>query len=190
MQYIVNGLVPSPRISKQRSCFCPLLYPYSFPSSSFFVDQQSILAMDGLSAAASIITVVELSTKVAELCVQYFLEVKDARDDISRLHREVVNLYMAVSEIHRVVKSPYGAKLSASQKSLDAIRDCFGQLNSLEAQLDPRCKGKAMSRFGWRALKWPFQSKDVDKIIGKLERCKGTISLTLQVDQTYVLYRF
>jgi hypothetical protein len=41
--------------------------------------------MDGLSGAASIIAVVEISAKVVSLCVQYSVAVKDAKRDIERL---------------------------------------------------------------------------------------------------------
>jgi hypothetical protein len=41
-----------------------------------------------------------------------------------------------------------------------------------------------MSRFGMRALKWPFESKDVQGTIQDLERCRGNISLALNIDQT------
>ncbi|ENH73556.1 hypothetical protein FOC1_g10001095 [Fusarium oxysporum f. sp. cubense race 1] len=44
-----------------------------------------------------------------------------------------------------------------------------------------------MSRFGVRALKWPFESKDVEGTIQNLERCRGNISLALNIDQTVIL---
>jgi hypothetical protein len=45
--------------------------------------------MDGLGVAASAIAVVELSAKIALLCVQYSLAVKHAEADIERLRGEV-----------------------------------------------------------------------------------------------------
>jgi hypothetical protein len=41
-----------------------------------------------------------------------------------------------------------------------------------------------MSRVGFRALKWPFTSKQVDKIVSTLEGYQQTFMLALQVDQT------
>jgi hypothetical protein len=43
-----------------------------------------------------------------------------------------------------------------------------------------------LSRLSLRALKWPFKSKEVEKEIHDLEGYKQTMSLALQVDQTYV----
>jgi hypothetical protein len=142
--------------------------------------------MAGLEVAASVIAVVNLSAKVAKLCIQYSLEVKDAKSDILRLHNEVKNLGKVVSDVQHLVAGPGGAELSASEKLLDAVTDCSTQLKTVEKNIDPGKIRKAMSRFGARALRWPFQSKQVDKIIRELERCKETISLALQVDQTYV----
>jgi hypothetical protein len=144
--------------------------------------------MAGLEVAASVIAVVNLSAKVAKLCIQYSLEVKDAKGDILRLHNEVKNLGKVVSDVQHLVAGPGGAELLASEKLLDAVNDCSTQLKTLEKDIDPGKIRKGMSRFGARALRWPFQSNQVDKIIQELERCKGTISLALQVDQTYVSY--
>ncbi|KAF5617642.1 kinesin light chain [Fusarium sp. NRRL 25303] len=44
-----------------------------------------------------------------------------------------------------------------------------------------------MRRLELRALKWPFDSKDVSGIVANLERYKQTIMLCLQVDQTTIL---
>ena len=40
--------------------------------------------MDGLSAAASVLAVIEVSMKVASLCSQYSTAVKEAKNDILR----------------------------------------------------------------------------------------------------------
>jgi len=142
--------------------------------------------MEGLGAAASVIAVIALSAKVAKLCKQYPLEVKSARNDISRLQNEVNNLGKVVSDVQHLVDGPDGARLSASEKLLGAIDNCSTQLKTLEQKLDLSKTRKPMSSLGLRALKWPFQSKEVDKVISELERCKATILLALQVDQTYV----
>ena len=44
-----------------------------------------------------------------------------------------------------------------------------------------------MNSFEVRALKRPVETKEVEKVIQNLERCKQAIALALQVDQTYVI---
>jgi hypothetical protein len=79
--------------------------------------------MAGLEVAASVIAVVNLSAKVAKLCIQYSLEVRDAKSDILRLYNEVKNLGKVVSDVQHLVAGPGGAELSASEKLLDAVTD-------------------------------------------------------------------
>lgn len=41
-----------------------------------------------------------------------------------------------------------------------------------------------MSLFRHRALKWPFESKDVDSIVQTLGEFRDTLSASLNIDQT------
>lgn len=140
--------------------------------------------MDGLGVAANVIAVVELSAMIASLCVQYSLAVKHAKADIERLGEEVNSVTELLRGVQRLLQRPDNPQLSTSQKLRDALRDCFSQLTHLDTKLDPGKTRKTMSRLGIRALKWAFESKGVEKVINDLERCKQTISLALQVDQT------
>ena len=140
--------------------------------------------MEGLGVAANIVAVVELSAKIASLCLAYSIAVKDAKTDINRLHTKVKELEEVAKGVQELIDGPRGAKLSTSQKLEQAVLSCYTQINAIKERLDPGRGRKAMSRFGLRALKWPFESKEVDKIIRDLENCNATISLALQVDQT------
>jgi hypothetical protein len=140
--------------------------------------------MEGLGVAANIIAVVELSAKVASLCLDYSIAVKDAKKDITHLQTKVKELEEVAKDVQQLIDGPRGGKLSTSQKLEQAVLGCYTQLKAVEKRLDPGKGRKAMSRIGLRALKWPFESKEVDKIIRDLENCNATISLALQVDQT------
>lgn len=140
--------------------------------------------MEGLEVATSIFAVVELSAKVASLCLQYSTDVKHAKDDILRLRGQVTDLENASRTIHELLERPNSARLKASQQLRMAIRSSQSQLQSLHDNLRPRTTRQAMSRLGLRALKWPFQSKDIEKIVQDLGQYTQTILLALQVDQT------
>jgi hypothetical protein len=45
--------------------------------------------MDGISSAASVIAVIELTGSLVKLCGGYIQEVKDARDEILSLQRSI-----------------------------------------------------------------------------------------------------
>lgn len=143
--------------------------------------------MDGISGAASLIAVIEISAKIASLCFQYSVAVKDAKKDIDRLQRKVSDLKDILEGVKRLLDGQDSTPLSAAHKLVGSLKDCFLRLEELQAQLDPGQTRKAMSRLGVRALKWPFTSKEIEKIVDGLERYEQTFILALQVDQTWVL---
>lgn len=139
--------------------------------------------MEGLGGAASIIAIIDLSAKVASLCYRYSVDVKDAKVDIERLQREVNRIKNVLKDVQQLLNGPGKDRLSTSQKLYHSLNGCFLQLNKLKKELEPGNTRKAMSRFGLRALRWPFKSKEVEKIISHLEGYNQTFCLALQVDQ-------
>ncbi len=71
------------------------------------------------------------------------------------------------------------------QRSLNEnIQQCSIHLEHLQKKLEPGKRRKAMSRCGIRALKWPFERKELEKDLGVLERYKSTFTAALNTDQT------
>ncbi|KAH0556398.1 hypothetical protein GP486_005680 [Trichoglossum hirsutum] len=144
--------------------------------------------MDGLSAAASVIAVVDMSAKIASLCFQYLIAVKDAKNDIERLQRKVGEIRGILERIKQLLDGRDKARLSTTSELSNSLKECFRELEELKAELEPRKARKAMSRFGVRALKWPFTSKQVEKIVSGLERYEQAFTLALQVDQMGLVF--
>jgi uncharacterized coiled-coil DUF342 family protein len=143
--------------------------------------------MAGIGEAASIIAVVDLSAKVGSLCFRYSREVAGARESIAQLQKELVGLQDVIKRLNTVLQRPDSASLTTRPEITRALDACRDQLEILDKKLDLGKTRKALSRVGFRALKWPFESKEVEQIISKLERCQQTMSLAFQVDQTYVI---
>jgi hypothetical protein len=145
--------------------------------------------MEGLGAAASIIAVVELAAKVGSLCLEYTSAVKSARSDIERLRQHTESLKITADGARNLLQGPHGARLETPQKLHETLIDTYSQLDDiatkLEAKLYTGRTTKAMRRVGLRALKWPFESKDVDKIIASLQRDQASFAAALQIDQAY-----
>ena len=74
--------------------------------------------MDGLSAAASVISVVDISAKVYSLCQNYILGVRHARRDILRLSTEVWALREIVERVEELVQSPVSSSFSDTERDL------------------------------------------------------------------------
>lgn len=144
--------------------------------------------MDGLSGAASVIAVIDISAKVASLCFQYSVAVKHAKGDIERLQQKVNDIKNVLEKLQQLLHKQDRSQLSTIRTLLDPLQRCSRELEELEAtlkaKLEPSRGRKAMQRFGIRALKWPLTSKEVEKAVRNLEEYGNTFSLALQVDQT------
>ncbi|KAG7429149.1 Vegetative incompatibility protein HET-E-1 [Fusarium oxysporum f. sp. raphani] len=143
--------------------------------------------MEALGAAVNILSAIDLSAKVGLLCLEYAKAVKNAQTEIAQLHREAVELEKALTDMQSLLEGADKEKLKSSQRLNGALKDSVMQLQMLEKRLHPSTSRKAMSRIGLRALKWPFESKEIDLFITNLRKNKDIILLTLQVDQTALL---
>ncbi|KAF3316025.1 hypothetical protein TWF173_002805 [Orbilia oligospora] len=139
---------------------------------------------EAIGVAASIATFVEISIKVASLCMDYAKKVRNAEDDIGCLRTKTEGTATLAKDIQEQIKSDKTGQLSTSQKLQQVVDQCCSQIGSIQKRLDPSTRRKFMSSIGLR-LKWPFESKDVDKIILGLEKCKTDVSLALQLDTTW-----
>ena len=140
--------------------------------------------MDGVSTAASVVALVQISAKVASLCTEYYSHVKSAKKDFDRFNLEVKALIKVLQNLQELAQKPGAEKLFTSNKLNESIQSCFSELTHFKERLEPGKGRKAMSRYGIRALKWPFKSKELEKAIGVLERYKSTFSTALNIDQT------
>jgi Fungal N-terminal domain of STAND proteins len=143
--------------------------------------------MEGLGVAANVITVVELSAKVVSLCLEYSRRVKNAAKDIDRLLSELKSLQDVLEKVRQLMDGPNSSRLAISQGLRMGLDTSISELEMLNQQLEPSTGRKRMSRFGLRALKWPFKSEEVEKIIRRLDRCKQSIALGLQLDETWAI---
>ena len=138
--------------------------------------------MDGVSAAASVVALVETSWKVVTLCAEYYSHVKNAKKDVDRLCLEVKAFISVLQNLDKLARS--ATRLFASRSLNEDIQQCSTHLEYLQKKLEPGKGRKAMSRYGIRALKWPFERKELEKDLGMLERYKSTFTAALNTDQT------
>ena len=126
--------------------------------------------MDGLTTAASVTAVVDISLKVLALCVEYASAVQDAREDIERLKREMKSLRHVLRRVQD------------EDRCRDTLNQCLSELTKIEARLTSK-KESWNRRF--IPLKWPFKKKEIDGFLGALERHKATLTVetTLVIDE-------
>lgn len=140
--------------------------------------------MDGASAAASVIALVELSAKVLSLTVEYSNKVKSAKEDISRFRLELEAFIKVLRILQTLSQIPEATRLVALRSLSESIQQCKLELVHMQKKLEPTKSQNAMSRYGIRALKWPFENRELQNQIDVLERYKSIFSTALNVDQT------
>lgn len=143
--------------------------------------------MDGLSAAASVIAVIQLAGNLVKVCGGYIREVKEARDEILSLQQEIESLQGILQDLEKLLLSGDRKALPTFSRMVSNVNDCLSDLRALEARLDTGTGKRLMRKVGLRALKWPLKHGEVEGVIQNLERYKSSFLLSLQVDQTYVL---
>ncbi|KAK1238492.1 hypothetical protein MKX07_006638, partial [Trichoderma sp. CBMAI-0711] len=133
---------------------------------------------DALGLVSSIIAVVDLFIKVGVQCSIYCSGVKDAPRDIRQILNEADRTTATLEDLRRLLASPTGAGLSSSQRVCRSVEDARLQLQDLAFKLEGGL------RTGQR-LRWPLRKEEVTGIISQLQKCRASIALDLQVDQTY-----
>ena len=140
--------------------------------------------MDGASAAASIVALIETSLKVVSLCAEYYSHVKKAKEEVHRFSLEIKAFINVLQNLDKLAQNPRAIRLFTSKALGQDIERCLLDLEHLREKLDLGKGRKTMSRVGIRALKWPFESKELEKSIGVLERYKSTFIAALNTDLT------
>ncbi|KAF1947569.1 hypothetical protein EJ02DRAFT_507982, partial [Clathrospora elynae] len=146
--------------------------------------------MDGLSGAASVLAVIDMSAKLTAICFQYSIaakNAKNAKNDIERIEKKVGDITHILNNLKQLLDRQDKTHLSTTHGLLDSLSQCLRELEDMKVKLDPGKTRKTMSRIGFRALKWPFTSKQVDKIVSDLKGYEQKFTLALQVDQAVLV---
>ena len=130
---------------------------------------------------------IDLSAKITSLCFYYSAAVKNAKKDIERLQRKVSDINDVFGQVKQLLDGRDKTLLSATHNLSDSLKECLLELEELKTQLEPGKTRKSMSRFGVRALQWPFTSKQVEMHVVRLKRYEQTYTLALQADQMLLL---
>lgn len=144
--------------------------------------------MDGVSAAASVVALTQITAQVFELCRKYYTEVREARKEIQSLRDEMTSLQDVLTEVAELAEDASNPTkmsiLDCLNRPDGPVQQCQSQLTGLVARLDPGNGPNRMRHFGLRALKWPFSHKDVGDVITAIERHEVIFNLALTANLT------
>ncbi|MCJ1295671.1 hypothetical protein MMC34_007235 [Xylographa carneopallida] len=132
--------------------------------------------MDPVSVIGLVAALLQ-SIDVTAQTIQYINEVKDAPKQRGRLAREASGLLMLLTDLrYRVEESDESSVWFAGVRSLEIPLQLFkDDLEDIAHKLRPKNTIRT-------ALGWPFEEKQINAILVKIERTKTLISLALHKD--------
>lgn len=95
------------------------------------------MALDGVSAAASVLTLIETSLKVASLYAKYYSNVKSAKKDIHWFSLEVNAFIIVLQNLDKFARNPGATRFFASKSLNRDIGRCLLDLERLQKKLNP-----------------------------------------------------
>jgi hypothetical protein len=135
--------------------------------------------VSALSVAASACQFAEQTLKVSDALIDYFRKVKNAPKLSRELRQEALLLSDVLENLRSVLPGdsqagPLPNSLNNTVKEFeDTVKEMAKHVEIKENELS------------WKRFRWPFDQKDNEKYLEKLERFKNTFQLALQTIQKY-----
>ncbi|KAJ3483118.1 hypothetical protein NLG97_g7387 [Lecanicillium saksenae] len=142
--------------------------------------------MDGLSAAASVIAVLDISIKVTTLISKYANAVAGAQTEISNLRTQIKGLETTLGHARALIEMPQGKSLVVSRDLKDQLSECFTLLQKLQHKLEVESERGGKRKFWMRSLRWPFSREEIEVTITSLDRYNRHIMNGLLIDNTSI----
>jgi Cdc6-like AAA superfamily ATPase len=145
--------------------------------------------MEAVGAAASIVQVLQISEQVVSACYQYYRTARGAKTDILQVINIVGGLKSTLENLRPLITTAEG---SADQPDprlphlAASLKSCQEALQSIERKL---CVNPTVNlnfadvKVGLvKHLTWPWKEKEVEKILGVIEKQKTIFILALSGD--------
>ena len=145
--------------------------------------------MDPLSAAASVIAIIQLTNAVLVGFYHLQGQIKDAESEISRAISEIEDLSAVLSDLRDALQLSsdgvliqallFAGKPNDKKDPLASIKSVFQELSQ---KLAPLSKPSLKTKF-----RWPFESKGIQRMLSVIQSQKSTLQLALSSRQTKLL---
>lgn len=137
--------------------------------------------MDPLSIAASLAGLVSLTSRVSRTIGSYCKSVKDARKDVQDTAQELASMYDVLHQLDGLLRSQQlKTKIDSNSVLAKAIAVCGNNVERLSSKVQ-RLELDGLARV-WEKLKWPFNEKEMQKILATLRKCAATFQFSLTIE--------
>jgi len=135
--------------------------------------------MDGLSAAASIIAVLQLTGAV----IGYLNDVKDAPKECQQCTIEASNIQnLLINLRYRLEQGHAGDPWFTAVRALNIENGPLDQYKQALEQLQSRAEIQDGVQKVKRRLLWKFRKEEITSILARMERLKSLVSFALEND--------
>jgi hypothetical protein len=142
--------------------------------------------MDGLSVAASIIAILQLTGEV----VAYLKDVKHAPGDCQKCLQNACNLHsLLINLLYHLNQGRAGDSWFTAVRALDVENGPIDQYKQALTELLSRVETQDGVLEIKRRLLWKFGKAEVASIEARMERLKSLVSVALELDHLCVLVR-
>ena len=157
-----------------RLCGFSFIYYACYPALSLYF----AVPMDGLSVAASIIAVLQLTHTV----IRYLDDVKDASADRTRCALEAANLYSLLVNLKFRLEGTSNEPWHTAVRALNVENGPLDQYKHELKRLQTKItNGSGIKKIG-NTLLWRFIKEDVISILSRMERLKTLVQIALEMD--------
>lgn len=136
--------------------------------------------MDPLSIAASVAGLIGLTSKVSRIIDSYCKSVKNARKDVQDTAQELASMYDALHQLDGLLRSQQlKTQIDSNSVLLNAITLCGNSIRRISSKVQT-LEADGLARV-WEKLKWPFNEKEMQKILATLRKCAATFQFSLTI---------
>jgi hypothetical protein len=149
--------------------------------------------MDGLSAAASVIAVLQITESVLSACYQYYKTAKAAQKDVLEVIATVTSLRGILDTIKFLFDESDGddPRLPLLESLDVSFTTCKSAMERIAERLgmekNPKSSPKDLTLSFQKKLIWPWKEKEVRKILQSLENFKTIFILALNGETLQVV---
>lgn len=158
-------------------------HPLHIPSSPQEISQ---VMADGLSFAASIIAIIQLTAKLTSLGYGYIGGVKRAPDDLRDLMSELISLRQVLTILQNYADAnpqSTSALHKLNDKNGGPLQGCALALQRLQLKMEPKDGLRGI----WNSLKWPLEETETAQHISRIERHKTLFIFAVTTDHMWAL---
>lgn len=139
--------------------------------------------MDPLSITASIIAILQLTSKV----IEYLNDIKDAPKDRARCAIEASNIYNLLTTLrYRLEEGSSNEPWYTAIKALGVQNGPLNQYRHVLEQLLPKITNSSGIKKMGNTLMWKLSKEEVANMLSRMERLNTLVQIALEMDHLLV----